>query len=139
MNWTENLRGATGAPSAAGAPSPPSGNADHRAADHIAASRDLLARTAELPDTRRELMNVLSEYRAALFAFAIDYERLSGSGQTPGCSPQEIGWPSAPPYPDRATTSGCPRGLGPTGQVCTGSLVCMCSMCPFTGSVELGV
>jgi hypothetical protein len=56
----------------AGAPPPPGGNADRCAADHIAAARELLARTAEFPDARRELMNVLSEYRAALFCFAID-------------------------------------------------------------------
>ena len=76
MNWTEKLVGTAGATSAAGAPPLPSRNADHQAEDRIAAARELLARTAELPDTRRELMNVLSEYRAALFAFAIDYERL---------------------------------------------------------------
>jgi len=71
MNWTENPHGgtyATGAPSALGAAPPPSGNVGHRGADHVAAARELLARTAELPDTRRELMNLLSEYRAALFA-----------------------------------------------------------------------
>jgi len=80
VNWTENLRGAAGAPIAADSPPPPSGNTDHRAPDHIAVARELLARTAELPDTRRELMNILSEYRAALFAFAIDYERLEHQG-----------------------------------------------------------
>jgi hypothetical protein len=72
VNWTKNLDGATSALSAAGAPAPPPSNADHRAEDHITAARELLARTAELPDTRRELMNILSEYRAALFSFAID-------------------------------------------------------------------
>jgi hypothetical protein len=66
VSWTENLA------ATAGAPPPPGGNADHRAEDHIAAARELLARTAELPDTRRELMNILSEYRAALFCFATD-------------------------------------------------------------------
>jgi hypothetical protein len=33
-------------------------------------ARELLARTAELPDTKRELLHVLSEYRAALWTFA---------------------------------------------------------------------
>jgi hypothetical protein len=68
VTWTKNLDGATSALSAAGTPPAPSDNADHRAEDHIVAARELLARTAELPDTRRELMNILSEYRAALFA-----------------------------------------------------------------------
>jgi hypothetical protein len=61
VNWTENLAATVGVP-------PPSGGN----ADRLAAARELLARTAELPDTRRELMNILSEYRAALFSFAID-------------------------------------------------------------------
>jgi hypothetical protein len=52
---------------------PPAGNADH-----VAAARALLARTAELPATRRELMNILSEYRAALFTFAISGAQRSG-------------------------------------------------------------
>jgi hypothetical protein len=72
VNWTETLHGAIGAPSAAGAPPPPSCDADRQAEDQIAAARELLARTAELPDTRRELMKILSEYRAALFTFAIE-------------------------------------------------------------------
>jgi hypothetical protein len=75
VNWTKNLDGATSALSAAGAPPPPPSNAGHRAEDQVAAVRELLARTAELPDTRRELMNILSEYRAALFSFAIDAGR----------------------------------------------------------------
>lgn len=41
----------------------------------IAAARDLLARTAELPATRRELFTVLSEYRAAVYALAIRPDR----------------------------------------------------------------
>jgi hypothetical protein len=72
VNWTENLHHATSALSATAAPPPPPSNADHQAEDHIVAARELLARTAELPNTRRELMNILSEYRAALFSFAID-------------------------------------------------------------------
>ena len=35
-----------------------------------ASARELLARTAELPDSKRELLHVLSEYRAAVWAFA---------------------------------------------------------------------
>jgi hypothetical protein len=38
---------------------------------NVAAARQLLIRTAELPDSKRELLDVLSEYRAALFAFAV--------------------------------------------------------------------
>jgi hypothetical protein len=37
--------------------------------------RDLLARTAELPGSKRELLAVLNEYRAALFAFAAESDR----------------------------------------------------------------
>ena len=56
MSWTDN----PGSPTAIGTPPPAA------SPDHVAAARDLLARTAELPDTKRELMKVLSEYRAAL-------------------------------------------------------------------------
>jgi hypothetical protein len=35
-----------------------------------AAARELLGRTAELPNSKRELLAVLTEYRAALFALA---------------------------------------------------------------------
>ena len=35
-----------------------------------AAARDLLARTAELPATKRELLAVLGEYRRMVFALA---------------------------------------------------------------------
>ena len=41
----------------------------------VAAARDLLARTAELPATRRELFAVLSEYRAAVHALAVGPDR----------------------------------------------------------------
>jgi hypothetical protein len=41
----------------------------------VAAARDLLARTAELPASRRELFEVLSEYRAAVHAFAVASDR----------------------------------------------------------------
>ena len=44
---------------------------------HAAAARELLARTVELPSSKRELMDVLSEYRAALFALAV-----SGAGRS---------------------------------------------------------
>jgi hypothetical protein len=38
----------------------------------LTAAQDLMARTAELPDGRRELLAVLSEYRHALFALAVE-------------------------------------------------------------------
>ena len=60
-------------------------NHPHPAADHlgdaqatavlVAAARELLARTAELPGSKRELLSVLGEYRAALFAFAAQGDR----------------------------------------------------------------
>jgi hypothetical protein len=40
------------------------------------AGRDLLRRTAELPDTERELLSVLGEYRYAVFAFTAAADRL---------------------------------------------------------------
>jgi hypothetical protein len=46
-----------------------------------ASARDLLARTAELPDTRRELLDVLSEYRAAIWAFAFPRPEASPDGR----------------------------------------------------------
>jgi hypothetical protein len=36
----------------------------------VNAARELLARTAELPGTKRELLAVLNEYRAAVYAVA---------------------------------------------------------------------
>jgi hypothetical protein len=55
-------------------PAHPAGDAGSIPAPRFGASaaRDLLARTAELPGSRRELLAVLSEYRAALFAFAAE-------------------------------------------------------------------
>jgi hypothetical protein len=50
-----------------GTPAPPPA----ASVDRVAAARELLVRTAELPDTKRELLDVLSEYRTALFAFAV--------------------------------------------------------------------
>ena len=47
---------------------------DH--ANALAAARELLARTAELPTGRRELLTVLGEYRRALSA-------LAGRGEAP--------------------------------------------------------
>jgi hypothetical protein len=45
--------------------------ADHRShAAALAAAQELLARTAELPTSRRELLTVLGEYRRALHALA---------------------------------------------------------------------
>jgi hypothetical protein len=37
----------------------------------VSSARELLARTAELPDSKRELLAILSEYRAALYAVAV--------------------------------------------------------------------
>jgi hypothetical protein len=37
----------------------------------VAAARDLLARTVDLPGSRSALFAVLSEYRAAVHAFAV--------------------------------------------------------------------
>jgi hypothetical protein len=37
----------------------------------VAAARALLVRTTELPSSKRELLDVLTEYRNALFACAI--------------------------------------------------------------------
>jgi hypothetical protein len=45
-----------------------------------ASARDLLARTAELPDTRRELLDVLIEYRAAVWAFAFAQPEAASGG-----------------------------------------------------------
>ena len=41
----------------------------------VATARELLARTAELPDNKRELLSVLGEYRTALYAFATQGDR----------------------------------------------------------------
>ena len=41
----------------------------------VSAARELLARTAELPGTKRELLAVLNEYRAAVHAFATQAEK----------------------------------------------------------------
>jgi hypothetical protein len=41
------------------------------------ASRDLLRRTAELPDTEDGLLLVLTEYRYAVFAFALVADKLA--------------------------------------------------------------
>jgi hypothetical protein len=60
VSWPDHPGAMPAAPQAP----PPAVNADH-----VAAARELLVRTAELPGTRRELMDVLSEYRTALFAF----------------------------------------------------------------------
>jgi hypothetical protein len=66
-----------GAPDFPGAPEP--GVSDTEALQtwqvNVAAARQLLIRTAELPDTKRELLDVLGEYRAALFAFAVGSSR----------------------------------------------------------------
>ena len=63
-------------------PTPPpsdcAGQRDRAAA--LAAARELLLRTAELPNGKRELLAVLGEYRRALFA-------LAGRGDAPLASP----------------------------------------------------
>jgi hypothetical protein len=41
----------------------------------VATTRELLARSVELPGSKRELLAVLSEYRAALFAFAVENDK----------------------------------------------------------------
>jgi transcriptional regulator with XRE-family HTH domain len=46
----------------------------------IAAARDLLARTAELPASRRDLHAVMSEYRAVVFAFTTEADRQPHDG-----------------------------------------------------------
>jgi hypothetical protein len=70
MNWTESphsmsIRGQT---------PPVGGCADvvQTFRSQVAAARELLARTAELPSSKRELLTILNEYRAALFAFAVE-------------------------------------------------------------------
>jgi hypothetical protein len=51
----------------------------------VGAARDLLARTFELPASGRDLLAVLSEYRAALHAFTTDHDVRPGSGvRAPG-------------------------------------------------------
>jgi hypothetical protein len=45
----------------------------------VAAARELLARTAELPSSRRDLLNVLTEYRNILFAFAVEGHQRRGN------------------------------------------------------------
>jgi hypothetical protein len=57
--------------------SPPAGGANIVQASwsQAAAARALLARTAELPGSKHELLAVLSEYRAALFAFAVENDK----------------------------------------------------------------
>ena len=62
MSWTDHP---SGSPAATGTPPPAA------SPDHLASARELLVRTAELPDTKRELLHVLSEYRTALFTFAV--------------------------------------------------------------------
>jgi hypothetical protein len=41
----------------------------------VGVARDLLARTVELPASRRDLLAVLTEYRAALHAFATHHDQ----------------------------------------------------------------
>jgi hypothetical protein len=55
-------------------PPPSTGSSEVSPADRLpmTAARELLARTAELPSSRRELLEVLTEYRNALFACAIE-------------------------------------------------------------------
>ena len=46
------------------------------------ASRDLLRRTAELPDTEQGLLLALTEYRHAVYAFAEAADKLQSSTKT---------------------------------------------------------
>jgi hypothetical protein len=66
-----------GAPAMPGAPEPATSDPEALRAwqMNVAAARQLLIRTAELPNTKRELLDVLSEYRAALYAFAVGSSR----------------------------------------------------------------
>jgi hypothetical protein len=73
MNWTEDpnrvaVRSRT---------PPPADGADSSQAlrSQVAAARELLARTSELPSSKRELLAVLREYRAALFTFAVENDK----------------------------------------------------------------
>jgi hypothetical protein len=50
-------------------------------ASPTAVARELLARTSELPRTKRELLAVLSEYRTALVAFAMNAGTDQGRSQ----------------------------------------------------------
>ena len=43
-------------------------------------ARELLARTAELPDSEQGLLHTLTEYRFAVFAFVKATERLTAGG-----------------------------------------------------------
>jgi hypothetical protein len=54
---------------------------EHFPADRlpVAAARELLARTAELPSSKRDLLNVLTEYRNILFALAVEGHPRRGS------------------------------------------------------------
>lgn len=65
------------APAIPGAPEPATGDPEALRIwqVNVAAARQLLIRTAELPNTKRELLDVLSEYRAALYAFAVGSSR----------------------------------------------------------------
>jgi hypothetical protein len=55
-------------------PPPPVRHPEYFPADRlpVAAARELLARTAELPSSKRDLLTVLTEYRNILFAFAVE-------------------------------------------------------------------
>jgi hypothetical protein len=55
-------------------PPPSTGPSEVPPADRLpmTAARELLARTAELPGSKRELLEVLTEYRNVLFACAIE-------------------------------------------------------------------
>jgi hypothetical protein len=73
MNWTESPKSM---PVRSQTP-PPASSTDIGQSfwSQIAAARELLARTAELPSSKRELLAVLSEYRAALFTFAVESDK----------------------------------------------------------------
>jgi hypothetical protein len=73
MNWAESPQDisvrAQSPPAAAGT------DVIQAFRSQVAAARELLARTAELPNSKRELLAVLSEYRAALFTFAVENDK----------------------------------------------------------------
>jgi hypothetical protein len=73
MNWTESPQSVAVRIQTP----PPADGTDISQAflSQVAAARELLARTAELPSSKRELLAVLSEYRAALFTFAVENDK----------------------------------------------------------------
>lgn len=74
VNWTETPRDL---PAMTQTSQPAAGNVEGIQSPHllVAAARELLGRTAELPGSKRGLLAVLSEYRTALFALAAEADK----------------------------------------------------------------